>query len=298
MSHSHHGSTTRNIQFAFFLNLAFTLVEIAAGFWTNSLAILSDSLHDLGDSITLGLSWYLERYSEKGEDSRYTYGYRRFSLLGALISTIILIVGSIIILSQSIPRIFDPEPTNAQGMAIVAVVGITINGIAVLRLRHGKSMNARIVAWHLLEDVLGWAAVLVVSILMLFTDAYILDPLLAILVTVYILVNVIKNLRKTSSLFLQAVPDDLDIEELQGKLASVNLIESSHHTHIWSLDGEHHVLTAHLVVDPCATKDDLQAIKKDISKIAAEYEFEHTTIEFEFHEKDCTMAAPAATTIH
>ncbi len=294
MSHSHHTSNTKNIKIAFLLNFAFTLVEVAAGIYTNSLAILSDSLHDLGDSLSLGLSWYLEGYSEKKMDSRYSYGYRRFSLLGALVSTMVLIIGSLIILSQAIPRLFDPEPTNARGMAIIAVVGIAVNGIAVLRLRRGKSLNARVVAWHLLEDVLGWIAVLIVSIVLLFTNAYILDPILAILVTVYVLFNVVRNLRKTIALFLQAVPENLDIDDIDQRLLGVKLVDSTHHTHVWSLDGEHHVLTTHIVVDPCATKEDIVNVKKDISQLTADYDFEHTTIEIEFHEEDCTMAMMAA----
>ncbi|MDX1600202.1 MAG: cation diffusion facilitator family transporter, partial [Anaerolineales bacterium] len=163
---NNHGHTDRppgGLRTAFFLNLAFTLLEIVVGLFTNSVAILSDAVHDLGDSLSLGLSWYLEGYANRAGDRRYSYGYRRFSLLGALVSTIVLIAGSLLILSEAIPRLLNPEPTNALGMAAFAIVGVAANGAAVLRLRGQRSMNARVVTWHLLEDVLGWVAVLIVG---------------------------------------------------------------------------------------------------------------------------------------
>lgn len=291
MRHNHTHTTIANIRFAFFLNLAFTIIEIVGAFYTNSLAILSDSLHDLGDSFSLGVSWYLERYSRKGEDHRYSYGYRRFSLLGAFLNTLVLIIGSLIILSEAIPRIMNPQPTNAEGMIFLAIIGIAINGIAVLRIRNEQSLNARVVAWHLLEDVLGWIAVLIVSVALLFTDYYILDPLLAVLVTSYVLFSVFRNLRKTIALFLQAVPDDVDIDEIDRGLASIDLVLSTHHTHIWSLDGAHHVLTSHVVLDECATREDISRVKDHIKELAAIWHFEHTTVEIEFQEEDCSMAS-------
>lgn len=289
MPHNHEHETTGNIRTAFFLNLAFTLIEIFGGLWTNSMAILSDAIHDLGDSVSLGLAWYLENYSKREGDRRYSYGYRRFSLLGALINTTILIVGSVFILSEAIPRLFSPEPTNAPGMVIFALIGIIINGLAVLRLRGTESMNARVVALHLLEDVFGWVAVLVVSILLIFTDYYILDPILSILFTLFILYNVVRNLRKTIALFLQAVPENLDIEEIEGELRTLDMVQSIHHTHIWSLDGVHHVLSTHVVLHEDVSKDDLLCIREEIKFKLRQYDLSHSTIEIEFGEEDCMM---------
>lgn len=289
MPHNHDHETTGNIRTAFFLNLAFTLIEIFGGLWTNSMAILSDAIHDLGDSVSLGLAWYLENYSKRQGDRRYSYGYRRFSLLGALINTTILIVGSVFILSEAIPRLFSPEPTNAPGMVIFALIGIIINGLAVLRLRGTESMNARVVALHLLEDVFGWVAVLVVSILLIFTDYYILDPILSILFTLFILYNVVRNLRKTIALFLQAVPENLDIEEIEGELRTLDMVQSIHHTHIWSLDGVHHVLSTHVVLHEDVSKDDLLCIREEIKFKLRQYDLSHSTIEIEFGEEDCMM---------
>ncbi len=290
MSHDHSNDSTGDLRLAFFLNLSFTIIEIAGGIWTNSLAILSDAIHDLGDSLSLGMAWYLETYAQKDKDKKYSYGYRRYSLLSALINTVVLIVGSVFILSRAVTRLFNPEPVDAKGMILFAVLGIIVNGLAMLRLRGGKSLNAQVVAWHLIEDVLGWVAVLIMSIVLLFTDLYILDPIFSILITSFVLYNVIKNLRKTLALFLQAVPENMDLEMIENRLLAIDNVCSSHHTHIWSMDGEHHVLTTHLVVEEDTSQDEVLCIKEDINQLSNEMDFLHTTVEIEYGEEKCSMA--------
>jgi cobalt-zinc-cadmium efflux system protein len=289
-SHNHAQDTYKNIKLAFALNLVFAIIEIAGGILTNSLAILSDAVHDLGDSISLGLAWLLEHYAERGEDHRFSYGYRRFSLLGALINTIILVVGSLLIVSRAIPRILSPEQSSAQGMIFFALGGILVNGFAAFRLRGSKSLNARVAAWHLLEDVLGWMAVLIVGFVLLFTDNPYLDPILSVLIALYILYNVIRNLRETIGLFLQAVPDHIPIRSLESQIIDVENVKSLHHTHVWSLDGEHHVLTTHVVVDESMSKDAVRCVKDDIKDILRSYDFTHVTLEIEYGEDDCVMS--------
>jgi cobalt-zinc-cadmium efflux system protein len=292
-SHDHEHSSTQNIRIAFFLNIVFTVLEIAGGIWTNSLAILSDAIHDLGDSLSLGLAWYLDRVSKRSNDRRFSYGYRRFSLLSALINTLVLVGGSIIILSRAIPRLFAPQVTNAPGMALFAIFGIIINGAAVLRLRGERSMNARVVAWHLLEDVLGWIAVLIVSAVLLFADLYVLDPILSILITTYVLYNTLRNLWRTASLFMQGVPENVDLEQIDSELQAIPEILSTHHTHVWSLDGEHHVLTTHVVIDEGTSKDDLVCIRREIQDVLRGMAFAHSTVEIEFGDEDCGMETSA-----
>jgi cobalt-zinc-cadmium efflux system protein len=287
--HASHG-TVRNIKVAFWLNLSFTIIEIVGGLWTNSLAILSDAVHDFGDSLSLGLAWLLESLSRRHGDHRFSYGYRRFSLLGALLNTLILIGGSVVILTQAIPRIMKPEAAYAPGMAGLALLGIVINGFAVLRLRHEQALNARVVALHLLEDVLGWIAVLIVSIVLIITELSILDPILSIVITFYILFNTIRNLRQTLSLFLQAVPENIDLVAIDAKLRLIPEVLSTHHTHVWSMDGEHHVLTTHVVIDEGTSKDDIVCIRTSIQDVLRELAFSHTTVEIEFGDDDCGMA--------
>lgn len=291
MSHSHgYGhEATAGIRAAFFLNLVFALVEVAGGLLTNSLAILSDALHDLGDTLSIGFSWIMENRAHRPSQGRYSYGFRRLSLLAALVNAIVLIVGSLVILSQAVPRLFNPQHSNAQGMMLLAVGGIVVNGAAVLRVRTGNTMNAQMIAWHLLEDVLGWVAVLIVSISLMFTDIHILDPLLSILIACYVLFNVLRNLRRTVAIFLQAVPADLDVHAIEHALEQLPSVLSSHHTHAWSLDGEHHVLTTHLVIPAATSRQDVIQVKRDALALMAQVDLEHTTIEIEYEDEDCRM---------
>ena len=288
-NHSHTHQLTNSIKIAFFLNLGFTILEIFGGFWTNSLAIISDAIHDLGDSISLGLAWYLEQYSHKESNQVFSYGYRRLSLLAALINTLILFGGSLYVISEAIPRLLNPEPSNARGMILFAILGIAVNGLAMVRLAQKSSLNARVVTWHLLEDVLGWMAVLIVSITLLFTDTYILDPILSILIAAYILFNAITNLRKTLLLFLQAVPENIDIHQLEKSIIALERVDSVHHTHVWSLDGEHHVLTTHVIIEDHTTRKEIQGIKGAIQNLGESLNLEHMTVEIEYLNEYCKM---------
>ena len=177
-NHSHqHGGSTKNLKIAFFINIGFTCLEIVGGFFTNSIAIISDALHDLGDSLSLGLAWYLEnKASQKGSTNRFSFGYARFRLLGALVNALVLIVGSIYIIIEAIGRLQNPEPVKSDWMIVLAVIGVAANGYAAWRTKGSTSLNEKVVSWHLLEDVLGWVAVLIVSIILQFKDWYFLDP--------------------------------------------------------------------------------------------------------------------------
>lgn len=287
--HHHHHDSSKNLSTAFFLNVGFTIVEIVGGLWTNSVAILADAIHDLGDSISLGLAWGLQRYSEKDSNLNYTYGYGRFSLLGALVISLVLVAGSLLVLNEAVPRLLAPESSNAPGMMVLALVGIAVNGFAVLRLRGSDNMNVKVVAWHLLEDVLGWVAVFVAGLILLFVDFPVIDPILAILFTLYVLFNVVKNLKETLALFLQRVPPSIDMEKIEAGLLAIEGVKSTHHTHLWSLDGEHHVLTTHLVVEEHASRDDIVRIKQAGKALVDDLHIEHLTIEIEREGEDCVM---------
>ncbi|WP_281659394.1 cation diffusion facilitator family transporter [Halobacillus sp. Cin3] len=292
MSHHHHhhvDSTTGKIKTAFFLNFAFTIIEIIGGLLTNSMAILSDALHDLGDSLSLGLAWFLQKFSKKGTSESFSFGYRRFSLLAALINSIVLIVGSIFIFIEAVPRLFDPPEPHAGGMLAVAILGIVINGAAVFRLRGGDSMNQKVLTWHLLEDVLGWIAVLIASVIMMFFDVPILDPVASIGITLFILYNVVKNLVQTMKLFLEAVPSDVDLKRIIEKINDLPGVLSSHHTHLWSLDGENHAFSTHVVVAGNAGKQEICTIKEGVKHTLESIQLEHVTIEVEYEDDPCGL---------
>ncbi len=287
--HHHHHGDSANLRTAFFLNLCFTVVEIIGAYFTNSVAILSDALHDLGDSIALGMAWGLEKQAAKEAPARYSYGYGRLSLLAAFINAAVLIAGGLFVLAEVIPRLLNPEATNATGMILLALGGIAVNGVAVWRLRGGGSMNAKVAMWHLLEDVLGWVAVLIVGITLLFIDLYILDSILSLLITLYILYNVLGHLKKTAELFLQAAPEGVDLSHLTQRLRSITAVEDCHHTHLWSLDGNHHVLSTHLVVDQATNQNEIRDIKQRAREELGGLQLSHITIEIEY-PGDCSMA--------
>jgi cobalt-zinc-cadmium efflux system protein len=287
--HRHDRSESRDIGFAFLLNLVFAVIELFGGFLTNSLAIMADAVHDLGDSAALGSAWLLERLSVRKGDASFSYGYRRFSLLGALISASVIMTGSAFILFHAVPRLMRPEHVHAPGMLAFAAMGIAVNGMAMLRLKGAQGMNAKMVAWHLLEDVLGWCAVLVAGIVLLFWDIPVLDPALSIVIALYVLFNVARNLLKTFGIFMQAVPEDADITRIEQSLRRNSHVLDIHHTHIWSLDGTHHVLTTHVVVDNAATREEIMDLKEHIRAVMHEHGMSHTTVEIEYADEECRI---------
>jgi cobalt-zinc-cadmium efflux system protein len=290
--HSHSHAASSRIGWAFFLNVSFTIIEFIGGVLTNSTAIMADAVHDLGDSLSIGLAWLLNKLGDRRADGVFTYGYQRFSLFGALINGVVLIAGSLWVLSEAIPRLFEPQLPHAVGMFWLAVLGVAVNGFAAYKLSHGKTLNERVLNWHLLEDVLGWVAVLIVAVVMMFYDWPILDPLLSIGFTAFILVNVVRNIKAAGRLLMQATPDRALHEQVLKEFLAVDHVEEAHHVHIWSLDGEHHVLTAHLCLDRFIDAQRQLAIKGDISSRLDKLDFVHTTIEFEFPDEICRDGAP------
>lgn len=289
MGHNHehdHHNQTGNIKVAFFLNISFTIIEIIGGLLTNSMAILSDALHDLGDSLSLGIAWFLEKVAGKKPDDTFTFGYARFSLLGAFINSVVIVVGSILILYHAIPRLLNPEPVEATGMFFLAILGIVINGLAVIRLKKGSSINEKVVSWHLMEDVLGWAVLLVASIVLMFVDWPILDPILSLGITAYILYNVVMNLKDILAIFLQRAPKGIDRDALQ-QILKEKLALDTHHVHLWTLDGERIMMSVHLEVDDNQSSDDLIETKKHVREILHDEGIDHVTIELEFKREKC-----------
>lgn len=247
-------------------------------------------MHDLGDSLSLGLAWYLEnKASKKGATSKFSFGYARFRLLGALVNAIVLIGGSIYIIIEAVGRFQNPEPVKSLWMMGIAVIGVAANGYAAWRTKGAKSLNEKVISWHLLEDVLGWIAVLVVSIILHFKDWYFLDPALSIAITLFILYGVGRRLWDTLYLLLQGVPENIDLEEIKSKLKDVEHVKTIHHTHVWSLDGEHHVLTTHLVLENITAYNQIDEVRQRALRVLNEFDFSHHTIQIEFNNKTCTL---------
>jgi cobalt-zinc-cadmium efflux system protein len=270
----------QRILYAVLLNVSLTILEIMGGFWTNSLAILSDALHDFGDSVALGSSWILERKARKIPDNVRTYGYQRLSLFSALFSALVLVAGSLIIFFQAIPRFFNPQLVDASGMFGLAIIGIILNGFGVILLKKGQTLNEKVLSWHLLEDVLGWIVILIGSITIYFWDIYIIDPIITIGLTIFILYNVIKNLRETANILLQGVPGHISIGEVEKDLTDIEGVLGVHDVHVWSLEGETDIFTGHVIVEENLFGDSDQ-VRNNIKKVLLKHHIEHSTIELE-----------------
>ena len=278
--------TEKNILIAFILNISFSIFEFFGGIFTNSVAILSDSIHDLGDAISIGISYFMERKSKKQADNKYTYGYVRYSVLGGVITTTILLVGSILVIISAIKRLIHPVEVNYSGMIIFAIIGVILNFIAAYVTKDGDSINQKSVNLHMLEDVLGWLLVLIGAIIMNYTDIRILDSLMSIGVALFILFHSIKNLKKVLDLFLEKTPEDIDIEELKKHLLKIKDVEDIHHIHIWSIDGFNNYATMHIV----SKSKDITKVKKEIREELTEHNICHAILETEEEacdDKEC-----------
>lgn len=279
---------TRNIFIAFLLNLSFSIIEFLGGIFTNSISIISDSIHDFGDAISIAISWILEKKANKKPDLQYTFGYTRYSILGALITSSVLLVGSTIMIYNAVYRILNPADVNYDGMLIFAILGLVANGIGAFVTSKGERLNQKAVSLHLLEDVLGWVAVLVTSVIMKIFDVSILDPILSICITVYILWHVMQNYKRIFEIFLQKVPKDIDVRNLKNELIEeIDNIKDIHHMHVWALDDVNNIMSLHVVVPNGILIDKLAEIKKEIKHEATHYNISHVTIQFESENEIC-----------
>ncbi len=271
--------TENNIIVAFVLNFAFSLFEFFGGIFTGSVAIISDAIHDLGDSISVGLSYFFEIKSKKQADNKFTYGYSRYSVLGGLITTLILIIGSILVIYNAIKRIINPVSIYYNGMIFFAIIGIVVNLIAALFTHKGKSLNQKAVNLHMLEDVLGWIVVLIGAVIIKFTSIDIIDPIMSIIVAIFILICAIKNLIEVIGIFLDKVPKGVNLEEIETHLLSINGVKDIRHIHVWSLDGNVNCATMHVF---CEINNN--EIKKEVKEELKKYNINHTVIEIEIED--------------
>ena len=280
--------TEKNILIAFILNIVFSIFELFGGLLTNSVSILSDSIHDLGDAVSIGISYFMEKISKKHADNKYTYGYVRYSVLGGVITTTILFVGSILVIIGAIKRLFNPVEVNYSGMIIFAIIGVVLNFIAAYVTKDGDSINQKSVNLHMLEDVLGWIVVLVGAIIMNFTDIKVLDSIMCIGVALFILINSYKNLKSIVDLFLEKTPSSINIDELKEHLLEIKGVDDVHHIHVWSIDGYNNYATMHIV----SKSKNIAKVKKDIREELEEHGICHAILETEEEacdDKECSV---------
>ena len=285
--------TEKYIFIAFVLNFIFAIFEFVGGIFTGSVAIISDAVHDIGDAASIGAAFFLEKKSKKQPDEAYTYGYARYSVLGSAITTLILLAGSILVIYNAIQRIITPTQIDYNGMIIFAIVGVCVNFTAALFTHGGGSLNQKAVNLHMLEDVLGWVVVLIGALIMRFTDFYILDPLMSIGVAVFILANALKNAKAAVDIFLEKTPSNVDVLEIKRHIEEIDGVADAHHIHIWSMDGQSHYATMHIVA-----KGNFHEIKDEIRRELKEHGISHVTLEMESvgehcHEKICRVDSSA-----
>jgi cobalt-zinc-cadmium efflux system protein len=274
--------TEKSILLAFLLNLTFAVIEMLGGLVTGSVAILSDALHDAGDAVSIGISYLLERKSKRRPDSTHTYGYARFSALGSVITSLILLGGSAAIVLNAIPRILDPAEIRYDGVILFAVLGTLLNLVAALLTRRGDSLGERAINLHMLEDVLGWVAVLVGGVVMKLTGLAILDPILSIGVALFILIGAARNLCEVSDLFLEKTPRGVDVDEIAARLCEIPGVLGVHHIHIRSIDGYHHSATMHIVAE-----GDSHTVKELVRAELGKHGIVHVTLELEGEGEEC-----------
>lgn len=277
-----------NMQIAFFTNLMFSILEIVGGFLTNSISIFSDAIHDFGDSISIGISYLLERKSTKEKDSKYTYGYLRYSLIGAVITSAILLISSVIIIYNSISRMVHPEKINYDAMIIFAIFGILINGYAAYKTSRSKKYNEKFINLHMLEDVFGWVAILIGSILIKTANLIIIDPILSILIALFILYHIYKNMKNIFNIFMEKVPSNIKLEDIKLNIEKdFDSIENIHHIHIWSIDEENVCMTAHVKLNKDLPINSIIELKKKLKDKLKEKSINHVTLEIEYLNENC-----------
>ncbi len=281
--------TEKKILVAFILNLVFSVFEFFGGAFTGSVAIISDAVHDFGDAISIGISYFLEKKSNKKPDEKYTYGYARYSVIGSVITTLILMFGSVTVINNAINRIVKPAPINYNGMIFLAIIGVFVNFVAAFFTKDGDSLNQKAVNLHMLEDVLGWIVVLIGAIVMRFTDFALIDSIMSVCVAVFILINAIKNLKSAVDIFLEKTPYGIEVSEIKRHILEIDGVEDVHHIHIWSTDGQKNYATMHIV-----TNADTHCIKEKIRDELNEHGICHVTLELEAeneccHEIDCSV---------
>jgi len=261
---------------AFFLNLTYAIVEFIAGGVFGSSAVLADSVHDLGDAIAIGISAFLESISNREEDSHYTLGYKRFSLLGAMITAVILMTESVLVILENIAKIFHPQSVNDEGIFWLGIIAITINVLASLVIRKGQTKNESILSLHFLEDTLGWVAVILMAIVLRFTDWYILDPLLSLAISFFILSKALPRFWSTLKIFLDAVPEGVDIQKIKTDLAELDHVSSINQLNLWTMDG----LEKNAIVHVCLKEmEHMETCKESIRIFLKDCGFQNITIE-------------------
>ncbi len=280
--HDHHEVPRRKLSLVILLNLAITIAEVVGGLLSGSLALLSDALHNLSDTMAMAISYLALLISRKPRDERRTFGYRRAQTLAAFVNASFLLLISIYLIYESVMRFLNPEPIKSGLMIIVASIGLAANFLSVLLLHsHAKgNLNLRSSYLHLLGDTISSVGVIMGGIAIHLWGVYWLDPVVTVLIALYILKEVWHVLRKTVDIFMQSAPD-IDFDEMQGRIESIDGVGNIHHLHVWMYDEDHTHLEAHVEVDDMLLSETTR-IRKQIEEVLhTRYRIRHVTLQME-----------------
>ncbi len=300
-SHSHsHGSSghhhfhfdidkdsTSRLTFVLLLNLGFAIFELGGALWTQSLSVFADAVHDFGDALALGFAIWMQYMALKKPDALFTYGYARRNVLSALALGSVLLISSAFVLKEALSRINDPAEPHGAGMLLLAILGFSVNAWAVLRMKDSRGVNQAMIRLHLIEDCLGWGAVLIGSLLIIAFKWYWVDPALAIIISLFILKNVYVTLQSSFDILLQRAPKGLTTSALTESLKDIPGLVEVHDLHLWTLDGEKHVVTLHAVHSVAANEQ--ASLKEKIRERLGHLAPIHATIELEDCGEACNV---------
>jgi cobalt-zinc-cadmium efflux system protein len=296
-NHDHYHTHKSGLSLAFWLNLFFSIIEVVGGLLTHSTAIIADAFHDFMDAMAIGMAVFLEKVSGRKRTAQFSYGYRRFSLLAALGMSVFLLAGVVLMVVSAINSFSAPKEVNSIGMLWLAVLGVAVNGLAFVRIKKGSghshhghghthNHNSRAIMLHLLEDVLGWIAVLVGAVVIYFTNWFWIDGVLTLLIAAFVGFNATKNLVSTLKILLQSVPENVDVASLTHELKQLQGIKDIHDVHVWSLDGNYNVGSLHAVVNTAAEQYD-NNIYSAIVKLMKKHHIQHPTVQLEMDGQGC-----------
>lgn len=279
-SHDHFALIdTKLIRYTLYLNLGFAIFELILALYTNSIALFSTTIHDFGDSAILLSTIFIEQFSLKGRNKRFTYGYRRFSLIGAIVNTVILLLGSFVILNSAIGRLVTPEVVKVDVLMYVGIIGIVVNMLGVRKLAQNTSPVHNALKVNLQIDVYNWIALFVSAIIINIFDLIAIDAYLSIVISGIMIVSAIKQLKGIFLIIMQSVPKNVDLEKIETVIISFDQVIDCHDLHIWSLDGDDYIASFHVVVTNETTLIELMDLKENIKLELEKHQINHATIE-------------------
>lgn len=276
----------KNLLIVIFLNLLIFISEVLGGIFSKSLSLLSDSFHNLSDTLSIIISLIAIRFSKKENSYDFTFGGKRAEILASFLNSIFLFFVSFILIREAILRIFNPQIINLNLMLIIALIGLLLNGVSVFLLKNfsKESLNIKSSYLHLLLDTFSSVAVVIGGILMMVFKIYWIDPILTILIIFYVLKEGAEIFIKSLKILLEAKPKEIDIEKIKYEIEKIDGILDIHHVHIWQLNDKDYLFEGHLTLKKDYSLSKVDEIRKRAEDVLKEkFNINHTTLQIEYN---------------